>query len=206
MKASYKERWEGISTGKGNTDVHLLPGQFIFGRHTAAKELKMKAPTVYDRMKKLVEIKNCTMESHTHYSIVTVCNWANYQEEEKPIHQPIHQPTINQPSTNHHKQESKEGKEGKKEKIKKNAFGEFANVMLSETEMQKLSNRFNGSLEKRIERLSIYLEKTGKRYKSHYATILSWAEKDERDGVVPHQEDANTPDIVLPEFVPPIGG
>ena len=60
---------------------------------------------------------------------------------------------------------------------KKDIYGEFRNVCLTAEEYQKLSTRLNG-FEKRIEDLSTYIESTGKKYKSHYATILAWARKD----------------------------
>jgi hypothetical protein len=61
---------------------------------------------------------------------------------------------------------------------KKNAFGEFKNVLLSKGEFAKLKARFPADCSERIERLSSYIASSGKRYKSHYATILTWAEKD----------------------------
>ena len=79
LRANHKEEWVSIKIGRGTTEVHLLPGQFIFGRKTAAKSLKMKEPTVQKRIKKLVNMGNCIIESITHYSIITVVNWAFYQ-------------------------------------------------------------------------------------------------------------------------------
>ncbi|MCK9327223.1 MAG: replication protein [Bacteroidales bacterium] len=64
-----------------------------------------------------------------------------------------------------------------KTKLKKDIYGEFQNVRLTADEYQKLSTRLN-EFEKRIEDLSAYIESTGKKYKSHYATILAWARKD----------------------------
>ena len=82
-KASHKEQWVKIKTGRGFTEVHLLPGQFIFGRKSAAKELKMKPSTVWKRIIKLKNMQNCDIESNTHYSIITVINWEFYQGSEK---------------------------------------------------------------------------------------------------------------------------
>lgn len=59
----------------------------------------------------------------------------------------------------------------KKEKSK---FGEFGNVLLSEEEYCKLLELNSNNLGEVIEELSGYMESTGKRYKSHYATILNW--------------------------------
>jgi hypothetical protein len=80
----------------------------------------------------------------------------------------------------------KESKESKVKKVKditpKNSYGEFKNVYLSEDEYQKLTVKFNSHLPEMIEQLSIGIESKGYKYKSHYATILSWARKDEKDG------------------------
>lgn len=70
--------------------------------------------------------------------------------------------------------------EEKKKNIKeKKPYGEFNNVLLYDEELTKLQNKFNDYKE-RIENLSQYLASTGKKYKSHYATILSWARKDNK--------------------------
>lgn len=63
----------------------------------------------------------------------------------------------------------------------KRKYGEFKNVLLSEDEYNKLTERFPNDLKSRIERLSGYVASTGKSYKSHYATIINWAKKDKPD-------------------------
>ena len=63
----------------------------------------------------------------------------------------------------------------KKKVIKeKKPYGEFNNVLLTDEEHNKLKERFT-DYEERIQRLSQYIASSGKRYKSHYATILTWA-------------------------------
>lgn len=59
----------------------------------------------------------------------------------------------------------------------KHKYGEYANVLLTDTELDKLKAEYP-DLEQRIERLSGYIASTGKSYKSHYATIRNWARKD----------------------------
>ena len=83
LRASYKERWVSLKVGKGYTEVHLLPGQFIFGRHSAAKELKMSPSTVWKRIKKLENMQNCDIQSNSQCSVVTLVNWGFYQGNEK---------------------------------------------------------------------------------------------------------------------------
>ena len=67
----------------------------------------------------------------------------------------------------------------KKATPSKKKFGCLDNVLLTQDEHVKLSERFPDDLDDRIERLSLYVESTGKKYKSHYATIIMWAKKDE---------------------------
>lgn len=59
----------------------------------------------------------------------------------------------------------------------KHAHGFFANVLLTDDEMQKLAEEIP-NYEEYIEKLSHYIESNGKKYKSHYATILMWHRKD----------------------------
>ena len=63
----------------------------------------------------------------------------------------------------------------------KHKHGEYANVLLTDEELGKLKVEYP-DWEERIERLSSYVESTGKSYKSHYATIRNWARKDENKG------------------------
>lgn len=68
-----------------------------------------------------------------------------------------------------------------KKEIIKEKFGEFENVLLSADEFQKLKSKLGSETESYIERLSSYIASSGKKYKSHYATILSWAQKDAKN-------------------------
>lgn len=66
-------------------------------------------------------------------------------------------------------------------KPKKRKYGEFNNVLLTKQELEKLKEKYPHDYLQRIERVSGYVASTGKSYKSHYATIISWARKDEQD-------------------------
>jgi len=68
-----------------------------------------------------------------------------------------------------------------KDSIDKNIYGEFKNVKLKEEEFNKLKEKFPKDYKDRIEALSVYMRSKGKTYKDHYATILSWARKEERE-------------------------
>lgn len=57
-------------------------------------------------------------------------------------------------------------------------YGEYSNVLLSDTDLAKLKSEFPNEWMERIERLSAYMASTGKSYKNHLATIRNWARRD----------------------------
>lgn len=83
-------------------------------------------------------------------------------------------------NVNINKTKNQKAKTRNKKEINKESFGEFENVLLSEQELNKLKTKFGEDANSYIERLSNYIASSGKRYKSHYATILTWAEKDKQ--------------------------
>ncbi len=81
----------------------------------------------------------------------------------------------------------RKGKEQKAKERKESALarepsppllGEFHNISLSEEQLGQLQQKF-GDWQERIDRLSVYLAVSGKRYQNHYAVILKWAREDE---------------------------
>jgi len=61
-------------------------------------------------------------------------------------------------------------------------YGEFANVLLTDGEYKKLIARFGEvNTKEKVKTLSEYIESKGKKYKSHYATILVWHGKDVKE-------------------------
>lgn len=70
--------------------------------------------------------------------------------------------------------------DNKKKNIQKEKYGEFKNVLLTEEEYEKIKDK---NMEQYIDKLSIYIESKGNKYKSHYATILNWSrkEKEQKD-------------------------
>ena len=76
-----------------------------------------------------------------------------------------------------------------------NSYGEFGNVKMTTAEFEKLvqaegADRANAL----IEDLSSYLASSGKRYKSHYATLLNWGRRKDKDGE-PKQKFLTADDI-----------
>ncbi len=85
-------------------------------------------------------------------------------------------------------------KAGKVPNVLKASYGEFDNVTLTDEEHGKLIKKFGeaGCCE-RIESLSEYIASKNTHYASHYATILSWARKDDntKDSVTKKDNQKN---------------
>ena len=62
--------------------------------------------------------------------------------------------------------------------LTRHKYGSYKNVLFTDEEYAKLQAEYPADYEERIERLSEYIASTGKSYKSHLATIRSWARKD----------------------------
>ena len=57
-------------------------------------------------------------------------------------------------------------------------YGEYKNISLTDEEYQKLKDNLQGHTDTMIDKLSRYIESSGKTYKNHYVTILNWYEQD----------------------------
>ena len=62
------------------------------------------------------------------------------------------------------------------------AYGRYKNVFLSDADLLGLEKDFPGKWEYYLDRLSCHIASTGKRYKSHAATIYKWAQEDAAKG------------------------
>lgn len=88
MKANYKINFvdiDGIAK-----PVKVMPGQFITGRFALHKEMypikkkNQKSPsTVWNKLQVLENMQNLNIRSHAKYSIITICNWNEYQQNEQ---------------------------------------------------------------------------------------------------------------------------
>ncbi|HLA04549.1 MAG TPA: hypothetical protein VJZ16_01070 [Syntrophales bacterium] len=78
MKASHKE-FDAIV---GLQIVHLMPGQFIFGRKKAAEETGLTEREIRTILDFLRKAGNLTIKTTNKFSIISIINWNTYQGEE----------------------------------------------------------------------------------------------------------------------------
>lgn len=110
-KATHRRIVSSIRTGRGTSQVEVLPGQFIYGRNVAAEELDMPPSTVHDAMQKLKSLGSLDIKPDTHCSLITICNWKSYQDLDAMNQQATRHPSDNQATTNRHIQPHKPHKQ-----------------------------------------------------------------------------------------------
>ena len=144
---------------------------------------------IEDWINKLVETKDIErieIDGHSygviksfleHQDIKNPSKWTFLGKERRTLPQPYHSTTPALPVG----KEEKKRVIGKKESIYIPL--EFKNVKITKEEYDTLLEKFGEKGTKdRIENLSLYMASKGDKYKSHYATILSWARRDEKGG------------------------
>jgi hypothetical protein len=77
-----------------------------------------------------------------------------------------------------------------REKEQRHIYGEYKNVFLTDTEMEKLKAEFPNDWQERIDNLSRGIASHGYKYKNHLATIRNWARRDEARKPSPKQGSA----------------
>lgn len=83
MRANHKENWVTIQTGRGENQVLVKPGQFVFGRKAASRELDMPESSIWKRMMKLEKLQNVNIISDSKYSVISIVNWDIYNPFQK---------------------------------------------------------------------------------------------------------------------------
>lgn len=137
LSANHKKKSVPISTGRGETIVNCDKGQFIFGRFKAEEQLNISGSTIYRWMEKFSSEKMgmLALETDSHYTVVTVLNWASYQGETTHHRTSNEQAMVKQRKSNG--QPTDTTKNDKNEKNVKNSNANFS--FLSREEKCKIS-------------------------------------------------------------------
>lgn len=171
----------------GNETVDLKPGELVTGREELARKCNISSSKVERILKRLKIEHQIEQQTCSKGRLISIQNWKVYQVSEQQNEQQVNnewttseQQVNTNKNDNNIKNEIIIKKEKNIEKKKKNIYGEFKNVLLSDDELEKLKQKFL-DYELRIEKLSGYIASKGDKYKSHYATILNWARNDKTE-------------------------
>ena len=117
MKASYSERW--VSFENSTNPIHIFPGQFITGRFSLHEEFygskrvskkNKSALTVWRMLQKLEKLGNVNIKTYNKYSIISIVNWNEYQQDEQQMN---NRRTTDEQQVNTNKKVKKDNKEKK---------------------------------------------------------------------------------------------
>lgn len=172
-------------------NITIERGQLAATHESLANTLKLSVQEVRTALGHLKSTGEITATTHRRFQVISIVNYDLYQGSSTGKITGYQQP-INNLSTGY-QQQSKNNKEyiehikneeeyiyapTEPKKAVRHKYGEYKNVLLSDDELEKLKSEYPNDYEERIERLSEYIASTGKSYKSHLATIRSWAKKD----------------------------
>ena len=166
---------------KGSFENRIVDrGQRITSVSKLSQELKISIRSVRTALNHLKTTNEVTIETTTKYTIITVNNYNEYQQVANELTND--RQTSDKRLTNDRQQRKKDKESNKKKNARREgtltAHGSFSNVFLSTSELSDLKTRYPQHYEAKIERLSRYLESTGKTYRNHYSTLLDWLEED----------------------------
>lgn len=143
------------------------------------------AKTIRQILKWLETEQMIAVKSNSGYTHLKVLNWGIYQSNGDS--KSNSEETVRKQSLDPNKNDKNDKKD------KEDLYGEF--VRLEKVEYERLVDRLGEpSTLDYIDRLNNYIGSSGKKYKSHYHTILQWVRKDEAK-----QEPRRKLDIYIPE-------
>ena len=167
----------------GNALVEVKCGSFITSELTLMERWgwgKSKTRSFLDLLQKDGMIVKMSDHKKTTINIVNYSVYANFETTGRP--QADREQTTGRPqaatNNNYNNYNNYNNKEKIYKKESRHKYGMYQNVLLSDTDVEKLKTEFPNDWEWRIERLSEYIASTGKAYKNHLATIRSWARKE----------------------------
>lgn len=177
-QAAYKEGT--FATFDGNR-IELKRGQLVTSVRRLAKETGIPKSTVARILNLFKSWDVIGTEDGTRQSLITVgfsgvCETENGTETDQDVGQSwdkvAERKDDKEKSSKREKAERKERIINKKEN--KEIYGIFQNVKLSQAEFDSFKAQFPINHSRYIDDLSRYIASRGDKYKSHYATLLSW--------------------------------
>jgi len=200
MKATHKKRWATLKTGRGNIEIEICPGQFIFGRHSAAKELKMNPSTVWKRIVKLKNLSNLNIESNRQYSVINIINWDIYQPQNNKSNIKGNKQVTSKEQASNTDNNVKNVKNKKKSNKRKTFLPD--NYKLTEEHIKYANDKniLNGIADI-FEGFCVHHRKVGNKYTSWYAAWQTWVrnkikwDKEKQDGLKQQEPNGYQPPL-----------
>lgn len=176
LKATHKQ----IKQMVGFQEVLLEPGQFIFGRKKAAKELKISERSIRTIILNLKKHEKLTIKTTNKFSVITIVNWELYQSENTKS---TSKSTSNRPASDQQVTTNKNIRT--KEHKKKNFLSDSIEVGLAEFFIELLDAReypWSKKGKPNLQNWAIEFDKLLRidgRKKEDIKELLAWVQKDD---------------------------
>lgn len=186
LKATHKQ----VKQIVGFQEIILEPGQFVFGRKKAAKELKMSEQSVRTIVLNLKNHEKLTIKTTSKYSVITIVNWELYQMDkaESTNISTNSQPTTNQQLTTNKNIRTKEHKKSTKNTLYSFALTGDRKFRVDEDFFKEKQKLYPGvDIMFQFGRMSEWLKNNPQRQKSSERGIknfiTNWLKKEQDRGV-----------------------
>lgn len=156
-------------------------GTFPSSISTLSKNTGLSTQSIRTCLNRLKSTNEITIKSTNKGMKICVVNWEKYQGNSNVVNKQNNKQTNIQVTSNQHATNTQLTtlKERKKERKKEYIYiGEYKNVKLTQDQLEKLKQEIP-EYETYIERVSGYVESTGKSYKNYLATIRNWYRRDQ---------------------------
>jgi len=171
------KKWQGALVNRG---------QKITSIQHMAEETGLTEQSVRTAIKKLKLTGELTTKSTNRYTVLTVVNYGKYQQIEKTATSKStnEQQTNNKQTTNKQQHRNNVNNvnnvNNTRERERTPVFltGYYENVRLTEEQVEQLKKDFPKQWDTTLERLSSYIQETGKTYKDHFSVLCRWCKED----------------------------
>jgi len=172
LKANHKDnKWQGNDVKRG---------QFISSLGNISSATGITIQQIRTILKKLEKTNEIVVKSTSQFTIVTICKYECYQDENEDANKRI---TNNQQTTNKQSTTNKNEKNNKE-----NIYREFQHLFITEDEVKKLLDKHTiTQINNVLNDIENYKQNT--KYKSLYLTAVKWLQKNEptSEGISPEE-------------------
>jgi len=172
IKANHKDnKWQGNDVKRG---------QFISSLGNISSATGITIQQIRTILKKLEKTNEIVVKSTSQFTIVTICKYECYQDENEDANKPI---TNKQQTTNKQLTTNKNEKNNKE-----NIYREFQHLFITEDEVKKLLDKHTiTQINNVLNDIENYKQNT--KYKSLYLTAVKWLQKNEpsSEGISPEE-------------------
>jgi DNA-binding transcriptional MerR regulator len=172
LKANHKDnKWQGNDVKRG---------QFISSLGNISSATGITIQQIRTILKKLEKTNEIVVKSTSQFTIVTICKYECYQDENEDTNKRI---TNNQQTTNKQSTTNKNEKNNKE-----NIYREFQHLFITEDEIKKLLEKNTiTQIDNILNDIENYKGNT--KYKSLYLTAVKWLQKNQptSEGISPEE-------------------